>query len=154
MSTATRLSFVVSATCAVDVYALGDAACSDPTAPARPVASGFYTSSSVIRGTVVGSGSSVLRISKATAPNVAMAFYTTDPNLQSTAGATCSGTLTVTGGKLIDFSSTTCPAGTVKSGSDATLSCAACPTGAFCAATDTTSATSCDTGASLWPKSC
>ena len=110
VSSATRLSFFVRADCAVDVYALGDAACSDPSASARPVLSGFYTSPTQIRSGL-GTSGSVLKLAARSTTSVTLALYTatTDPTRQFDAGASCGGILTVTGGQVAGASRPSCP---------------------------------------------
>lgn len=150
MSTATRLSLYVSADCSVEVSVLGQGACSDPTDPARPFLSAYYTSPTEISSVLDEVSGDIVRISASGGGSLTLSVFTgtLDPAHYADAGATCSGALAVTGGSVAGAGSGACPAGTRRSGDGDGLSCIPCPVGQYCDVVDATAGTPCPAGTS------
>jgi syndecan 4 len=135
---ASTLSFFVKATCEVVITPLNDPTatpngltCSTPD-NADFTVTGYYTSDTTIMTLLTGASGSIVKVTKAsgTTATLTVSAATTDPN--ATPAAACSGTLAVTGAKVVAAGDETCPAGSVASGTDV-KSCAPCPAGSFCA---------------------
>lgn len=140
VTTSTLLSFYVKDTCEVviqplgDLTAVGDKACSDPSNAAATITA-FYTSTTTISSKLSGATGTLITVDldSGNAVTMSMLAATTDPNSQSLS-ASCSGSLTVSGGKVATAGpDTTCPAGTVLDNTDVSTSCTPCPAASYCA---------------------
>jgi hypothetical protein len=96
------------------------------------------------------SSGAIVKVSQS-GSDVAFTLYSATTNPNPTTLATCGGTLSVTGAKLVGVGAETCPAGTAASTVGGVKSCVRCPVGKYCAAAAgtgdaSTLATSCPAG--------
>ena len=134
--------------CAVEVSILGQAVCSDPTDPARPVLSGFYTSPTTISSALGAESGSLFCIAPGDSGALSLTVFTAtmDPAHQADAGTTCSGALAVTGAAVAGAAGAACPAGTLRTGAGDSFSCEPCAPGQYCPAPDAAAGADCGGG--------